>query len=64
MNRLLQKRCSRWVEERKIKPLLTLAKASARLPQENVDIDFVNKCIVEIYGKMFGIRCWVTTIFV
>ncbi|XP_066248718.1 leucine-rich PPR motif-containing protein, mitochondrial isoform X2 [Euwallacea similis] len=49
VSKLLQKRCSRWVLERKIEPLMCLAKTCNRLSQKLVDIDFVNNCIVELY---------------
>ncbi|XP_066150797.1 leucine-rich PPR motif-containing protein, mitochondrial isoform X2 [Euwallacea fornicatus] len=49
ISNLLQKRCARWVQERKIEPLMCLAKACNRLPQKFMDIGFINNCIVELY---------------
>ncbi|XP_048517733.1 leucine-rich PPR motif-containing protein, mitochondrial isoform X2 [Dendroctonus ponderosae] len=49
IDRLLEKRCARWAEERKLEPLQCLANASSRLKHSYVDIDVIHNSIIDIY---------------
>ncbi|KAL1506448.1 hypothetical protein ABEB36_005813 [Hypothenemus hampei] len=46
---LLQNRCKRWVKEGKCEPLKCLAKVCSSLRSKIVNLDFVYKCILELY---------------
>ncbi|XP_023011712.2 leucine-rich PPR motif-containing protein, mitochondrial isoform X1 [Leptinotarsa decemlineata] len=46
----LEKRCERWVQERKLEALLTLASCTERLSKEVIDINFIFRCIMKIHS--------------
>ncbi|CAG9769248.1 unnamed protein product [Ceutorhynchus assimilis] len=46
---LLHKRCERWVDQRNIVPLISLANACSRLPTTFINFDLLYKCIFDVY---------------
>lgn len=49
----MQKRYDRWVEERKLEPLKTLANVLQKLPKEILDLAYIQLSIMRIYSKIF-----------
>ncbi|XP_060524412.1 leucine-rich PPR motif-containing protein, mitochondrial [Cylas formicarius] len=47
---LLEKQCVRWVQERRVEPLLALSKIRDRFPGHVFNVDFVYGCVIDVYG--------------
>ncbi|KAG5894067.1 hypothetical protein JTB14_003926 [Gonioctena quinquepunctata] len=47
----LEKRCERWIMEKKVAALQTLADCCDRLPKEVIDVNFIYNCIMKIHNS-------------